>query len=62
MAWKGLQHPNVLELLGVTIVGYRFVMVSEWMLDGHVRRYLEKNPDANRMKLVCSVPVPRFGL
>jgi hypothetical protein len=62
MAWKGLQHPNVLGLLGVTIIGYRFAMVSEWVLDMHVRHYLENNPNANRMELVCSIPVSHFYL
>jgi hypothetical protein len=62
VAWKGLRHPNMLPLLGVTIIGYRFVMVSEWMTNGHVRKYLENNPVANRMDLVCSVPVPYFVL
>jgi hypothetical protein len=62
MAWKSLQHPNVLELLGVTVIGHRFVMVSEWMKNGHVECYLEKNPDVNRTELVCPVPVPYFGM
>jgi hypothetical protein len=62
MAWKGLRHPNVLELLGVTLIGYRFAMVSEWMINGHVRHFLENNPDANRMELVCSVLVSYIGL
>ena len=57
MAWRGLQHPNVLGLLGITIVGYRFVMVSEWMKNGHVRRYLETNPEVNRLQLVRPVLV-----
>ena len=58
MAWRCLQHPNVLGLSGVTIDGYRFVMVSEWMKNGHVGRFLENNPHANRMQLVRLVPVP----
>lgn len=58
MGWKGLQHPNVLGLLGVTIDGYQFVMVSEWMKNGHVRSFLEINPRANLLELVCLVPVP----
>jgi hypothetical protein len=60
MAWKGLQHPNVLPLLGVTIVGYQFVMVSEWMTNGNVNHFLEEHPQANRLELVCSAPIPHF--
>jgi hypothetical protein len=52
----------VLPLLGVTIIGHQFAMVSEWMINGHVKRFLENNPDANRMELVCSVPVPSFDM
>ena len=53
IAWKHLQHPNVLPLLGVTLEGPRFAMVSEWMEDGDINDFIQKNPNANRTELVC---------
>ena len=54
MAWKGLHHPNVLPLLGVTMATNRFVMVSEWMVKGNVREFLKAEADADRLGLVRS--------
>ena len=52
VTWKFLHHPNVLPLMGVTMVGRRFEMVSKWMENGNVNEFLEKNPGADRLKLV----------
>ena len=30
----------------------RFVMVSEWMVKGHIKQFVEANPDADRLGLV----------
>ena len=51
--WKTLHHPNVLPLLGVTMSEnpHRFVMVSEWMENGNINRFLQR-VDADRLKLV----------
>ena len=46
-----MQHPNILPLLGVTMTGNRFVMVSEWMKNGNIIDFL-KNKDTNRLELV----------
>lgn len=51
MTWKTLRHPNVLPLLGVTIVDKRFAMVSEWMEHGNIIEFLE-SVNADRLKLV----------
>lgn len=51
MIWKMLRHPNVLSLMGVTMMENRFVMVSEWMENGNIIQYLEKL-DADRVQLV----------
>lgn len=56
VAWKHLQHPNVLPLLGVTLAGLRFAMVSEWMEDGNINDFIQKNPNVNRTELVCTSP------
>jgi serine/threonine protein kinase len=52
VTWKHLQHPNVLTLLGVTVSEHRFAMVSEWMEDGNVNEFVEKNKHVNRIELV----------
>ena len=51
--WKGLRHPNVLPLLGVTMTKNRFAMVSEWMENGSIYGFVKTHPDADRLKLVC---------
>jgi serine/threonine protein kinase len=61
VAWKHLRHPNILPLLGVTVSGHRFAMVSEWMEHGNINKFVERDPDANRAELVChsSIPTPQ---
>jgi hypothetical protein len=58
MTWRSLNHPNVLPLLGVKIDGKRFIMVSEWMVNGNINQFVEENPDADLLDLVS----PFFGL
>ena len=53
MVWKGLRHPNVLPLLGVTVTENRFVMVSEWMEKGNIGEFLKADTNADRFGLVC---------
>ena len=50
--WSALRHPNVLPLLGATITGLQFVMVSEWMANGSINEFLKSHPDADRLGLV----------
>ena len=51
--WKTLHHPNILPLLGVTMTNTRFVMVSEWMMNGTINEFVELHPKADRFELVC---------
>jgi len=51
--WKFLRHPNVLPLIGVMMSETRFAMISSWMENGNINEFLKKNPDANRLGLVC---------
>jgi len=50
--WKALRHPNVLPLLGVTMIGNRLAMVSEWMARGNINEFLKTNVNADRLGLV----------
>lgn len=53
--WRTLRHPNVLPLLGVTMIDRRFVMVSEWMDNGNINEFLKNNADADRVELVSAL-------
>ena len=60
MAWKHLQHPNILPLLGATISENKLSLISEWMDQGNIMEYLTrmKHLEVNRIELVsCSYRV-----
>ena len=52
MTWKTLSHPNVLPLLGVTMIENHFAMISEWMANGSITEFVWANRGVNRFKLV----------
>ena len=54
MTWNALHHPNVLQLLGVTIDTRHFSMVSEWMVNvnGNINEFTKAHRDANWLGLV----------
>ena len=54
VAWNTLRHENVLPLLGVTTTEDQLVMVSEWMVGGHIMEFLKVNVHEDRLRLVCS--------
>jgi serine/threonine protein kinase len=58
VAWKHLQHPNILPLLGVTVSEQRFAMVSEWMENGNINEFVEKDKYVNRTELVHRPLIP----
>lgn len=67
MTWKSLQHPNVLPLIGVTMSGNQFTMVSDWMANGNINDFVKAHPGANRLELVgssfkISLPALTVGL
>jgi len=53
VTWKALRHPNVLPLLGVTMVDTRLVMVSKWMVNSSIDKFVKMHADADRLELVC---------
>jgi len=50
--WSALRHPNVLPLLGATMTGVQFIMVSEWMTNGNISEFVKAYPGADRIRLV----------
>jgi len=59
VAWKHLRHPNILPLLGVTVGENRFAMVSEWMKNGNINDFIEREWHVNRAELVRCRITPR---
>ena len=55
--WKYLEHPYILPLLGATITPPQ--LVSAFMPAGDLSKYIEENPDADRVGLVGGDPVVR---
>lgn len=53
MVWRSLRHPNVLRLLGVTMTGTQFVLVSGWMGKGNLDEFVKAHINADRFGLVC---------
>jgi hypothetical protein len=49
-----LDHPNILPFLGATIKSHSLSLVSLWMDNGNINRYIRSNPQANRLQLVRS--------
>ena len=53
--WKRLKHPNILPLLGITVIPLQ--LISNWMSNGDLPEYLRRHSDADRLELVCVHPV-----
>ncbi|CUA71618.1 Tyrosine-protein kinase SPK-1 [Girardia tigrina] [Rhizoctonia solani] len=51
--WSKCRHRNILELLGVANYNNQIAMVSPWMANGDLPRYLSKYPEADRYDLVA---------
>ena len=54
VAWKHLQHPNILPLLGVNLERRQLAMISEWMDHGNINKYVENHEGVNRVQLVSN--------
>ncbi|CAE6448738.1 unnamed protein product, partial [Rhizoctonia solani] len=53
--WSKCRHPNLHELLGFTLFHNRIGMVSPWMRNGDLPRYLRRTPWANRFDLCVQI-------
>ncbi|CUA73454.1 Putative serine/threonine-protein kinase/receptor R826 [Rhizoctonia solani] len=51
--WSKCRHRNILKLLGVANYNNQIAMVSPWMTNGDLPRYLSKYPEADRY-ILCS--------
>lgn len=60
VAWRHLQHPNILPFIGVNLERHKFTLVSEWMEHGTITEFVEEHKDISPVQLVrclCLVPV-----
>ncbi|KAG7100175.1 hypothetical protein E1B28_001954 [Marasmius oreades] len=63
LLWTQLSHPNLLPFLGVntTLFPGRLCLVSPWMTNGEITRFLELNPGHDKLRAVgTSAHVPAF--
>jgi hypothetical protein len=51
---KSISHPNLLPVLKVSKTQFPFCIMSPGMLNGNITQYTQKNPDADRLTLVCA--------
>lgn len=49
--WSKCNHPNIMELLGWAVFNDSFAMISKWMDQGNLSRYLEDHPLSDRYRL-----------
>jgi hypothetical protein len=54
LAWHVLQHPRIVPFLGVefTLFSPRISLVSKWMPNDNISKYLYNNPQAQPLTLV----------
>jgi len=51
--WSQLRHPNVLPFWGCyELDEYRLFMISPWAVNGNSLRYVQKNPNADRRRIL----------
>ncbi|KAK1218885.1 hypothetical protein PQX77_018412 [Marasmius sp. AFHP31] len=57
LVWAQLSHPNLLPLIGVNITLFPqgFCLVSPWMTNGDINRFLEKNSDHDRLTAITEI-------
>ena len=48
--WKRLSHPNIVPFIGIATSPFQ--TISEWMPNGTLMEFVERNPGANRIGLV----------
>jgi hypothetical protein len=56
--WRSFHHPNVLPFYGIYRWNNQLALVSPWMENGNVIRYLQTSPHADRASLVRCPALP----
>ncbi|ELU38829.1 Pkinase domain-containing protein [Rhizoctonia solani AG-1 IA] len=56
--WSGLNHPNILPLLGACTFRGGIGIVSEWQGNGNAVEWINAHPGVNRLDLVCQSLLP----
>jgi len=54
-AWKGLNHPHVVQFIGLCSMGTTVYMLSPWMENGNMSSFLQKQPSPNCAKLALQI-------
>lgn len=60
MLWETARHPNVLRFLGIWEANDTVYLVSFFLDNGTVMKYLGAHPDADRPKFVSTTDVLQF--
>ncbi|KAG7100158.1 hypothetical protein E1B28_001938 [Marasmius oreades] len=57
LLWTQLSHPNLLSFLGVntSLFPRRLCLVSPWMENGQINKFLESNPTHDRLRTISEI-------
>ncbi|KAF9254762.1 kinase-like protein, partial [Marasmius fiardii PR-910] len=57
LLWTQLNHPNLLPFLGVNTTQFpgKLALVSPWMVNGQITKFLEMNPNHDRLKVISEI-------
>ncbi|KXN91137.1 Mitogen-activated protein kinase kinase kinase 2 [Leucoagaricus sp. SymC.cos] len=53
--WAHLSHPNILPLYGVFTIDLQPALVSPWMPNGNLQRYVHENPKIPKIPLILKI-------
>ena len=55
--WAGLQHENILPLIGMAVIDSVPVLISEWMENGTMNKYLKQHESVDILVMVCATNI-----
>ncbi|KIK58523.1 hypothetical protein GYMLUDRAFT_1005780 [Collybiopsis luxurians FD-317 M1] len=57
LVWRQLDHPNILPLLGVNVSLFApsFCLISPWMHNGDINRYMRVTPNFDKLKALTEI-------
>ncbi|KAF8721636.1 ephrin receptor, partial [Rhizoctonia solani] len=53
--WSKCEHPNVLPLIGMALFEGKFAMVSPWMENGTLTRFISQHPEVDRYEMCAQI-------